>query len=237
MPSRQQIASALFASCLAHDHKPGKVQFTKYLYLVDYCHWHFHGRQATDINWIFYHYGPWSPAAEECMAAIAEDYGFSWFEEEEPVLQFARVEEPAAPGLTIHSIVEHVVRAFKDREPMCVVEFAYSQTEPMLNARRGDHLDFSVVPVDHAMPQFTPARPKPAAFTLHPQLQERMAAMKAKSARLRQKADERQRFRESADYRTALQMLAAETLSPGSLPDMSGRMNPDVIGDLGTNRA
>jgi hypothetical protein len=237
MPSRQEIASALFARCLEHDHKPGKVQFTKYLYLVDYCFWRLKGRQATDIDWVFYHYGPWSPAAEECMALVADNYGFSWREDEEPVLRFVRVEESFDLDLTLDTVIQRVVSFFKDREPMTVVEFAYSQTEPMLHAKRGDHLDFSTVPVDQAMPEFAPVRTKSTEFVLNPRLKERMVAMQAKAGRLRQQAEERQLFRESAEYSAALQLLGAETCCSEPLHDMRGHLTREVIDDLGATPA
>ncbi|MDO8544453.1 MAG: hypothetical protein Q7S40_28775 [Opitutaceae bacterium] len=237
MSSNREIAATLFARCLEHDHKPGKVQFTKYLYLVDYCHWRLKGHKATDIDWVFYHYGPWSPTAEKCMADLATTYGFSWREEEEPVLQFVRVEESLELGLTLETIIKRIVSFFKDREPMVVVEFAYSQTEPMLCAKRGDVLDFTTVPVNQTMPEFAPARLKPAPFTLNPGLQERMAAMQTKAGKLREQAEERQRFRESAAYRTALQMLTAETGASAKIANMRGHMSVEVIDDLGASPA
>jgi hypothetical protein len=237
MPSRQEIATALFARCLEYDHKPGKVQFTKYLYLVDYCHWRFKGRPASDIPWIFYHYGPWSPAAVECMAELATDYGFSWREEEAPVVRFVRVEEPIRLDLNTETIMKRIISAFKDREPMVVVEYTYSQTEPMLHAQRGSPLDFATIPVDKAMPDFFPARVKPAAFSIAPQVQSRMDAMRAKVGKLRQQSEERQRFRETADYRTALELLSAETQAGEPLPSMRGRLTQEVIDDLGTGTA
>ena len=57
------IAQTLFSRCVEADHIPGKVRFTKYLYLLDYFYWHFRGCKATDINWKFYHFGPWAPEA------------------------------------------------------------------------------------------------------------------------------------------------------------------------------
>lgn len=233
MPSRQDIAVTLFARCLEHGHKPGKVQFTKYLYLVDYCHWRLRGSTATGIEWLFYHYGPWSPAAEESMAGLAASLGFSWREEEEPVLHYVRVEEPTSLGPTLEAIIRRIVSFFKDQEPMVVVEFAYSQTEPMLHAKRGDVLDFTAVPVDHSMPEFASARAKTTPFTLATRIQERMAAMQAKAGKLRQKATERQRYRESAEYRTAMQMLTADTHFAGSIPEMRGQMDRGVLDDLG----
>jgi len=171
------------------------------------------------------------------MAGLATTHGFSWREEEEPVLRFVQVEEPGNLGLTLESIIKRILAFFKDHEPMVVVEFAYSQTEPMLQAKRGDVLDFSTIPVDQALPEFAPARVKPASFVLNARIQERMAAMQAKAGKLRQQAEERQRFRESPDYRTALQLLATETHSADALPAMRGYLSHGVVDDLGTSPA
>ena len=95
MPSDLQIAQSLLATCLEADHKPGKVQFTKYLYLLDYCHWRFTGRKATSLPWRFYHYGPWCEQVEDCMARLASDYAFQWRETEASFIH--SVEVPFQP--------------------------------------------------------------------------------------------------------------------------------------------
>jgi hypothetical protein len=120
---------------------------------------------------------------------------------------------------------------------MVVVEFAYSQTEPMLHAKRGDILDFKVAPIDQCLPEFTPAKVKPPQFALATGIREKMAAMQAKAGKLRQQAIERQRFRETADYRTALQMLAVESHSADPVPALRGHMSRDVLEDLGASPA
>jgi hypothetical protein len=234
MASTREIAEVLWTRCLEADHKPGRVQFTKYLYLIDYSHWRFHGQQATDAHWVFYHYGPWAAEAHAAMNEIAAAYGFSWGEEEETVLRFVRVEEPPPRQLAgMEGIIQHILRAFKDRDLNQLLNFAYGQTEPMLAAKRGEALDFSLVPVDKTMPIFSPPMPQTAETTLHPKMAERVAAFYVKTDRLRAMAEQRSAYRDSEEYRTAMHLLAAEMGAGWKLPELRTRVSEDTAAALG----
>jgi hypothetical protein len=216
MSPTREIAEVLWARCLEADHKPGRVQFTKYLYLVDYSYWRFHGRQATDAQWMFHHYGPWAPEAGMAMDEIAMEYGFHWAEEEEIILRFVRVEEPRRLSLGLEGIVQHVINAFRHCDLTRVLEFAYNQTEPMLVAKRGDRLDFQTVPVDKAIPQFSPGPARVKEFKLSPTRAAQLAAMRERRAGLEVAGQRWQREREAPPFRDAMQLLAMQTTA--SLP-------------------
>jgi hypothetical protein len=234
MPSTYQIAEVLWARCLEAEHKPGRVQFTKYLYLIDYCHWRFHGHQATDAHWIFHLYGPWAAEAYAAMNEIAAAYGFSWGEEEETVLRFVRVDEPPPrQPAGMEGLIQHVLRAFKDRDLNHLLNFAYGQTEPMLAAKRGEPLDFTLVPVDRAMPAFSPPKAKAAEAALHPKMAERVAAFRARTEQLRAKTEQRHAYRESEEYRAAMQLLAEEMGAGWRLPELRARMSEESAAALG----
>jgi hypothetical protein len=234
MPSTREIAEVLWARCLEADHKPGRVQFTKYLYLIDYSHWRFHGQQATDAHWIFYLYGPWAAEAHTAMNEIAVAHGFSWGEEEETVLRFVRVEEPPPrQSAGMEGIIQHILRAFKDRDLNHLLNFAYGQTEPMLAAKRGDALDFTLVPVDQTMPVFSVPKLQVVETRLHPKMAERAAAFRARAGQLREKAEQRNGYRESEEYRTARQLLAGEMGAGWKLPDLRAKMSDESATALG----
>ena len=110
MASDHQIAEALLATCLQAGHKPGKIQFTKYLYLLDYCHWRFTGRKATSLPWKFYHYGPWCEQVEDCMADLASQYAFNWREEEAPFINSVEVPTHRL-DITTTSLMNHLIGA------------------------------------------------------------------------------------------------------------------------------
>lgn len=232
MPSDLQIAQSLLAACLEADHKPGKVQFTKYLYLLDYCHWRFTGRKATSLPWRFYHYGPWCEQAEDCMAQLARDYSFGWREMEAPFIR--SVEVPTHKlDLTTRSSIAQIIGWFKDRELNVLLEVAYSQTEPMVRARRGDVLDFNSVPVDKRMPVFFPVATQPAtSYRLHPERLKKMEAFRARAEKLKDKARQRMAFRESEIYQQAAYMLKEEFTAPDRLPEMNGSISFDAANGL-----
>jgi hypothetical protein len=224
MPTDFQIAETLLAGCLGAGHKPGKVQFTKYLYLLDYCHWRFTGRKATLLPWKFYHYGPWCEQAEDCMSGLASRYEFQWWEQE---ASFVRSVEVAAYPLdiTAKSLITQIIGMFKDRDLNVLLEVTYSQTEPMVHAKRGDMLDFSAIPVDKRMPAFFPNVPQQAtSYRLHPERLKRMEAFRARTEKLKEKAGQRMAFRESESYQQAASLLKEEFAAPDRLPEMNGSM-------------
>jgi hypothetical protein len=233
MPANLEIAEALLATCLRADHKPGKIQFTKYLYLLDYCHWRFTGRTATSLPWRFYHFGPWCEEAETCMATLANRYSFGWREEEAAITRSVEVAMPAL-DLTTKSLITRIVDTFKDRDLNVLLEFTYSQTEPMVAAKRGDVLDFSTVPVDQSMPAFFPtAAPTPVEFELHPARKQKMEAFRARAEQLREKAKQRMVYRESESYQQAMNLVAEEFASYGGLPEMRGKISFEAAEGLG----
>jgi len=224
MPSDLQIAQSLLAACVGAGHKPGKVQFTKYLYLLDYCHWRFTGRKATSLPWKFYHYGPWCEQVEDCMAGLASEYAFHWREEEAPFI--SSVEVPTHKlDITTSSLMNQIIGTFKDRELNSLLEVAYSQTEPMVCAKRGDVLNFSTIPVNKKMPLFFPTTPpKATSFQMHPERLRKIEAFRARTEKIREKATRRMAFREAASYQQAVSMLKAEFSAPDKLPEMRGSM-------------
>lgn len=228
MPSDLQIAQSLLAACLEADHKPGKVQFTKYLYLLDYCHWRFTSRKATTLPWRFYHYGPWCEQAEDCMAQLATQYAFHWREVESSFIR--SVEVPTHPlDICTKSMITQIIGWFRNRDLNVLLEATYSQTEPMVHAKRGDMLDFSTVPVDKRMPIFFPDVPQRAtSYRLHPERLKRMEAFRARAEKLKEKAGQRMAFRESESYQQAASLLKEEFAAPVRLPEMNGSMTFDA---------
>lgn len=233
MATDLQIAEALLATCLRADHKPGKIQFTKYLYLLDYCHWRFTGRQATSLPWKFYHYGPSCDGAEACMSTLAQRFEFSWRDDEAYIVRQVEVPMPQV-DIMIKSFLARIVDTFKNRDRNDLLEFAYSQTEPMVAARRGDFLDFSRVPVDKALPMFSPVEQSTAEFQLDPARKQKMDAFRARMEHLRERAKQRMTYRESAECQQALGYVAEEFGSYTGLPEMRGKISLEAVEGLGT---
>ena len=232
MLSTREIAEVLWARCLEADHKPGRVQFTKYLYLIDYCQWRFHGRQASDAQWIFYHYGPWAPEAHAAMNELAIAHGFGWGEEEDTILRFVRVEESRRLDFGFEGIMQQIIRAFKNSDLNRVLEFAYNQTEPMLGAKRGDKLDFQTVPVDKSMPLFVPPPAKAQDFKLSPARAAQLAAMRGKRAELQAMGERWCREREAPAFQEAMRLLNHETVAALPADSLKLGLSAEAIDSL-----
>ncbi len=166
------------------------------------------------------------------MAQLASDYAFHWRETEASFIR--SVEVPAHKlDLTTRSLMTQIVGWFKERELNVLLEVTYSQTEPMVRARRGDVLDFSTVPVDKRMPVFFPNPPATtASYRLHPERLKKMEAFRARAEKLKEKARQRMAFRESESYQQAADMLKEEFTAPDRLPEMSGSISFDAANGL-----
>jgi hypothetical protein len=220
-----RLGEILFSRCLEAGHWPDKIQFTKYLYLLDYCHWRYHERQLTDIGWIFYHYGPWSPDAAAVMDSVQDCFRLGWRdltegdEEEREFHGFDPIAEKLGAG--IEGMIKKIIGVFKDRDVTELIDWCYTQTEPMLAARRGDALDFSTVPVAHEMPVFYPQAIARTMPQLNEASQARVAAYRAKASKLKDKARQWRDAMETTAYSEAMQMLAEQRQS--DLPALHGR--------------
>lgn len=234
MPSQDSIliGKILFSRCLEAGHWPDKIQFTKYLYLIDYCQCRYTAEQATDISWIFYHYGPWSPDASAVMNGVQDHFRLGWRDftddDDREFYGFDPVKDRLSTSLEgfIHRIVQH----FKARDVTDLIDFCYKQTEPMLKAQRGERLDFSVVPRIKEMPLFKAQVTAVAMPQLSSASEQRIAAYKAKAEKLKAKAKRWRASMDTAEYGQAMECLEQKRQS--ELPDLHGRsvkLNSDSV--------
>ena len=225
------IAEHLLALCIEAGHKPGKVQFTKYLYLLDYCHWHYTGLKATSLPWKFYHYGPWCDEAEDCMGALARRYSFGWREAEASVIHSVDVAKPKVAVL-VSGLINRIVDLFKDKDLNVLLDVAYFQTEPMVQAERGDLLDFRAIPTTKSFPQFFPEPAKPTPYVLPARIRQRMEALKAKAPQLKAKFRKQEAYRNSPEYRQAMELLRKDLSSEEPIPEIKVTFTPEAVEGL-----
>jgi len=233
-PSTVNIATTLFSRCLENELKPDRLQFTKFLYLVDYCNYRFKGEQATDIEWVFFHYGPWAFEMPNIMNAVMDVYPVGWEDRTEEfgghMPRFDPIKDKL--GLTIENIITRVINAFKDRTTNDVIEWCYQQTEPMRNAHRGEKLNFETIAISREMPVFFP---KPTTWDMPkvPQdLLEKRRAFRAKRLSKRKEYLEYKKNLESSNYMEGMQVL--EERNSAEIPDLS---NACVTWDEGVVKA
>lgn len=237
MPSKDtvKLAQTLYSRCIEHELKPDRLQFTKLLYLLDYCHCTLKGEKVSDIDWIFYHYGPYAMEMPQIMDAVMNRYPYGWVDRSEeyggrmPSIDLA---EPLESKVA-EQILSKLINTFRNRDTSSIVECCYHRTEPMLAAQRGDRLDFTTVRTQ-GFPDFFPKMQAtempsiPARFaSRRAEFKERMRSEEAKFRRWEEKLS-------SPAYQTAKEVMAEEL--GGSIPDMNNstiEWDSDVIEELG----
>lgn len=127
---------------------PGQVRTTKLVYLVECYYYSWEQKPLTALDWIFWHYGPWSPALDK---VLKRDFGVPPEQESEtdkfipvhwampefdkPKLKFGDV--------TAEGVVLTVLGRFAALPYNELLNYVYFETAPMKTAVRGKSLDFS----------------------------------------------------------------------------------------------
>ncbi len=126
------------------------IRLVKFLYLIDLEHQRRYGHTLTGLQWEYYLHGPY--AFE--LPTIGTRLGFDLQREEFVNVKghrgtLLRVTDPqdfpAGLSFGIETLVNGILRVWADQETTDMLRYVY-HTEPMGRARRGDKLDFSVVP-------------------------------------------------------------------------------------------
>lgn len=230
------IGKVLFSRCLEEGFWPDKIQFTKLLYLIDYCYFRYKAEQATDIPWLFYHYGPWSPAINPLAEAVQNEFRLGWkdlntVEEDREFYGYDPIKEKL--GLTLESIIKTLITTFKNRDVTDLIDYCYSNTEPMRSAERGDTLSYENVPVDERMPLFYPKTKTKEMPKISSALMKRFEAKKQKLQQLKERNVKWQQAMDTTDFAEAINILNRERLS--NVPDSQIQnvyLSDEAISDL-----
>jgi hypothetical protein len=130
----------------------GATKLIKLLYLVDYEFFRWNRRTATEAHWIFHHFGPYSAelfeAAQQTPSVRFKDpvelEGDRTFRACEAVGVYSDAIEGG--HFTFRGIVDGVLKRWVGADLPTLLNHVYFHTEPMINARRGEPLDFSRIP-------------------------------------------------------------------------------------------
>ena len=116
------------------------------------------GKPATGLEWRFHHYGPYSAELERDINDNAflhvfgdrhSGYGFSPSSQWEEIRAACNARfDPA-----VRRVADGVVNQWSLEGLETILEYVYFETEPMQDARRGEHLDFTRI-----QPEDRPAR-------------------------------------------------------------------------------
>jgi uncharacterized phage-associated protein len=130
------------------EHFPiGKVRITKLLYLLDVEYYRDSGSAYTGLNWIYYKYGPYTAEIDNVLSQIGIKL------EEEAITSTKSIKKlMVSESIADYSVDTHIENylhriwtAWGMESLPRLLDFVYFETEPMLDVKRGEQLDFSKV--------------------------------------------------------------------------------------------
>jgi hypothetical protein len=202
------------------------VRLVKFMYLADLYYARTHkGKTLTGLHWAFVHYGPYcSEAWEEIEDAVSDQtvnrkaYESKFPDREEFYLYTCLDQEGekiwAELPIEVIGPLKLAIKKYGD-DTAALLDHVYFETEPMINAKPGDILDFSTAKL--------PEKPKMVETKKLPEEKVKLAReytrrlgekAQADMAKLREESKKTAKWRDEIYYRT-LEVIDGEDLEPG----------------------
>lgn len=156
---------------LGRDAALTKTKLVKLLYLTDIARSQDGRRLLTGLEWTFFHYGPYAFELEQHLDRMAGNQ----LDAKERGGTLLYVGAPDADTESWPDSTRLLVDRIVDRwaaEPLnLLLDYVYFETEPMIDANRGDRLDFDLVT--------SPSLAKPNPGQIRPDVREKLHALAA----------------------------------------------------------
>jgi hypothetical protein len=128
-----------------------KTKLIKLLYLVDVESYRDRGETVTSLDWVFHLYGPWTGEYDQLLSEMHEtnqielrehnDGGDAIFVNPVHLVDLNKIPLPVSTYLAVRQMTER----WADVPTRELLDYVYFETEPMMNAVRGERLDFRSV--------------------------------------------------------------------------------------------
>lgn len=130
----------------------GKTKLIKLLYLLEVEYYRLNQNRLTDLIWRFHFYGPYpdkideilgAPDLEEIPITLKGDRDYKRYivVSEQPTNHYNKTD--------IQRLISHIVKDWGGLDLYNLLDYVYFETEPMVNVKRGDILDFSIIQPYH----------------------------------------------------------------------------------------
>ena len=133
----------------------GKTRLIKFLYLVEVEYYREMGQRITDLNWLFYYYGPYALELDAVFSEREFEKKEIKSQDDKDVILFKVAESVASYAhkidVKISLLIKKIVGYWKDKPLEELLDYVYFETEPMQTVeKRGDVLDFTTIKKENA---------------------------------------------------------------------------------------
>lgn len=141
----------------------GKVKFVKLLYLLEWLYVQQNNTRLTELNWKFWHYGPYPVDFENELRESGIDPPQFMINEDKDFYDFSRLNvEEYHLDHNIIKLVSYVVNKWAAIDTNQLLDYVYFRTDPMFNAQRGNNINL----FDYH-PELHYEKPQPLSITNH----------------------------------------------------------------------
>ena len=131
---------------------PNRTELIKLLYLTDLEYFKSYGEKYSELNYIFYNYGPWTRQYHQILdyminQEIIEDKKFSNEDAWSYSIANKKPRHDVELENDISTILENNFFIYKDSVLTQILKVVYT-TEPIISTKRGEKIDFTKVPLN-----------------------------------------------------------------------------------------
>ncbi|GEM_PF-1033530 len=157
----------------------GKTQLVKYLYLAEVEYYRNTGQRLTDLQWLFYHYGPYALELENILREPEFETIQNTIEQGKTFIRFkvAEIDRSYLPTVEakLSLLVKKIVTQWKDTPLNKLLDYVYFETEPMEAVKQlGDLLDFNTIEQENELQKVIPLKASKETETKVALLRERI---------------------------------------------------------------
>jgi hypothetical protein len=161
---QERVLSLIKAICTRVQEKEGyvnKTKLIKYLYLIDVEYYRNHEKTYTGFNWIFYDFGPWAHEYNKIYDAMSISDEFRITAGSDPkydayfIYSLSKEEfEPLFENVHDELLTRRIVDRWAVENLNTMLNYVYFKTEPMVDAKRNESLDFRKIHSLEPIPKF-----------------------------------------------------------------------------------
>ncbi len=122
------------------------IRLVKILYLIDLEYYNNHGKTLTEIDWVYYHFGPYFFELGDILRSASIDLDAREFvtERGRGFTYHTNEEQEMPKGLEFHveSSINRIIKRWALEDTPILLDFVY-HTLPIVYGKRGTSLDFS----------------------------------------------------------------------------------------------
>jgi len=134
--------------------KPLRIEVLKLVYLVDIEHYKKYGEKYSELNYIYYNYGPWDRSFHQVIEYMSE-IEVSEFplktQNGRDFYLYATTRKTPRNDINlipeVSEILENIFFIYKHSELAQMLKVVYTQ-EPMASTQKGDQIDMSKLPLN-----------------------------------------------------------------------------------------